>query len=225
MKDAWTRYLNWFAALKPRERLIVAAAAVIGIGFLGFSYGIDPALLAEQTVARELGEARLHLQTQTQIESGLRLSAQDPDAELRNELQRLQTAHGAQHERFARIEKATIPPEAMIRLLQSLLGRAPKVQLISLKSLAAEPMTLATGAEAERKGEAAGKTPAPMYKHGLQIRLQGSFTDLLGYLQQLESEMPALGWGALELRTVDYPRAELTLTLFTLSLESAWLRI
>lgn len=225
----WARYQTWFGALQPRERAIIAGAAALGILFLGYTYAIEPALIAESKSRKELADTRQQLQNEAAMEAGLRQAAQDPDAALRAQVQRLEAAFAAQNERFARIERATIPPEAMTRLLQSLLGRAPQLKLASLRSLPPEPVVLANlpAAESAEKKAAPkdGPVAAAMYKHGLQIKLQGGFNELLAYLEQLEREMPALGWGALEVRTIAYPRAEMTLTLFTLSLESAWLRI
>ena len=62
-----------------------------------------------------------------------------------------------------------------------------------------------------------------MFKHGIQVTVQGSYADLHDYLSRLEKINWRMFWARASLNTDDYPRLALTVTVYTLSLDKAWL--
>ncbi|OEZ59149.1 type II secretion system protein GspM [Duganella sp. HH105] len=69
-------------------------------------------------------------------------------------------------------------------------------------------------------------TPAPLlYRHGVQLVLQGSYLEMIDYLDALEALPSQLFWGAAALDAEQYPQARLTLTLYTLSLDQKWIAL
>jgi MSHA biogenesis protein MshJ len=64
-----------------------------------------------------------------------------------------------------------------------------------------------------------------LYKHGVEITVRGSYADLLQYLNTLEHLPTQMFWGVARLNVVEYPSAELKLTLYTLSLDKIWLQV
>ena len=58
--------------------------------------------------------------------------------------------------------------------------------------------------------------------HGVEVVVEGRYLDLVAYLERLERQPWDLFWGSTQLYA-DYPRSRLKLTLYTLSLERAWL--
>ena len=54
-------------------------------------------------------------------------------------------------------------------------------------------------------------------------RLEGSYQELTAYLERLEAAKPKLLWSSVSLSAEDHPRLVLTLTVYSLSLERAWL--
>ena len=56
-----------------------------------------------------------------------------------------------------------------------------------------------------------------------EITLEGSYQELTAYLERLEQAKPKLLWGSVSLSADDHPRLVLTLTVYSLSLERAWL--
>ena len=76
--------------------------------------------------------------------------------------------------------------------------------------------------------EPAVKPAAPtgsgqIYRHGVEIAVSGSYLDLLAYLKDLEKLPNQLYWGKLELSAAAYPQVTLKLSVYTLSLNLAWL--
>ena len=54
---------------------------------------------------------------------------------------------------------------------------------------------------------------------------RSSYTDLLQYLRALEKLPTRMFWGMAKMQVAKYPETDLTLTLYTLSLDKKWLQI
>jgi MSHA biogenesis protein MshJ len=222
MKALWSRYLAWFAALNGREQRIIAFAVLVGGLFLGYTYGIEPSLLRMQRDAKTIADAGVATNLATQQTALLNTVNVDPDAPLRERLAKLKADGQAQGSRFAEVERSLVAAEKMPALLESLLARGNALQLVSMRTLPPTPLI-------DRKPAAAdvGGSPAPgapnLFKHGVEIKVAGGYNDLLAYVRALEAAPQRLLWGRMELGNVEYPRAQLTLTVYTLSLEKSWL--
>lgn len=67
---------------------------------------------------------------------------------------------------------------------------------------------------------------APLYRHGVEITVEGAYGDLMGYLASLETlPGPRLLWGGVKLKVEKHPTVQLSLTVYTLSLDRAWLEL
>lgn len=231
MKAYWQRYLAWFAARQPRERIIVAAATLVGILFIGYSYAIEPALLTSRRAERTLAEAKTATVQAIAAADALAKQNVDPDAPLRAELEQLRARLTEQSRRFEAVDRSLVPPEKVPALLESLLARSRTLQLVSLHTLPSTPVierkaekagSVAPAAKAAEAGAATPATPN-LFKHGVEIRITGTYADLLAYLNELENAPQRLLWGRMDLAVAEYPRSVLTLTVHTLSLEKSWL--
>lgn len=235
MKQAWARYLAWFAALKDREQKIIAAAVLVGGLFLGYTYAVEPALLEAQRQRKAGVEATAATATLARHAALLKQSNLDPDAALRARRDQLRGDLAKQGERFLAVEKSLVPASKMAGLLESMVARAPNLQLIGMRTLAPEPVVAPkpmAGAEAESasggaKTESTAKEAArsSLFRHGVEIRLLGGYHDLTAYIAALEAAPQRLLWGKMDLATREWPRSQLTLTVYTLSLDRSWLML
>jgi MSHA biogenesis protein MshJ len=231
----WAHYLAWFGALQPRERNIVALAILLGGLFLGYTYGIEPNLQKARRDVRATEDA-----TAAAGQMALQLAAlnglnKDPDAPLRAQLTTLKGEVAAQGGRFAAVERSMVSPAAMPVLLESFLGRASALKLVSLRTLAPTPLIerkppadakdkLLQTVGAQTEAAALDVAGAPnLFKHGVELTLEGNYSELLAYVQALENAPQRLLWGKMNLTALEYPRSQLVLTVYTLSLETSWL--
>ncbi|MCX7164933.1 MAG: hypothetical protein NTV11_01500 [Rhodocyclales bacterium] len=238
----WTQWVAKFAALTRRERAIVAAAAMLGGGFLIFDFGIDPFLLKAGSASRTEAAARTELvQQQTQLAL---LTAQnaDPDAGNRGRLAKAKQELAAVSERLAIFEAGMVPPARMQAFLEGLLARNRAIELLGLRTLpvtlvgartAPEKTEAAAGASAQNakdpgkdasaQGGAAATSGDGIYQHGIEIRLAGSYNDLLNYLAELERMPQRLMWNSVNFTVEKHPRNVMVLRVYTLSLDRNWL--
>ena len=74
-----------------------------------------------------------------------------------------------------------------------------------------------------KSGAGAPAAGAALYKHGVELRLEGDYAALADYLARLENNGQKLLWERVALSAEQHPRLVLTLTVYTLSLERTWL--
>ena len=236
----WARWAAKFAALTRRERIIVASALVLGGGFLILNFGIDPSLVASRNATRAETAARAELAQQQALVAMLKAQNADPDAANRSRLAKARQDLAAVSERLASFEAGMVPPARMQAFLEGLLARNRNIELLGLKTLPvtqvgasavadkADAATSAVAPPAKDAAKDAGKErPAPagdgIYQHGIEIRLAGSYNDLLNYLAELERMPQRMMWNSVSLTVEKYPRNVLVLRVYTLSLDRNWL--
>jgi MSHA biogenesis protein MshJ len=120
-----------------------------------------------------------------------------------------------------------VQPEKMAAHLRQLLAGNSRLQLLSLNTLAATPLLELSNGKALSPP---AKTPVPVqekqvFAHGVELTLRGNYLDLLFYLKSLEKLPQQMYWSKVRLQVVQYPNAELSLVLYTLSLDKTWLQI
>ena len=126
------------------------------------------------------------------------------------------------------IALTTLPPTTLIDRTQE-----PKAEA---RAEPAPASPVLSGTPASPTSPAAQTPPAPqappaappptgpnIYKHGIEIKIAGNYSDLLMYLVEIERMPQRIIWNRLKLTTEVHPRNEMTLTVYTLSLDTQWL--
>lgn len=230
------QWLGWsarFAALQQREKFMVVGAVLIAILFGGYSFWIEPAQLQKNRLQKSIDQQRAEeeqLRTQLAV---LVAQSGDPDAANRAVLAQLQKQLAEIERDIHGFDRVLVAPAQAPVLLQALLARHRGLTLVSLATLPPQPLIAATGKSAPKEGEGGNtgntKESAPampggnIYKHGIEIKIAGNYHDLMAYVGELENGPQKLMRGAMSLVVQKHPLSELTLTVYTLSLESTWL--
>lgn len=236
MKAQLQKFARKVDVLSLRERVIMFATVAAILLFLVNFLLIDPQFVKQKKLAGQIAQDQAKmLEIQTLIEQKVRMNAIDPDAENRLRLQQLNKQQGQLQESLLEMHKGLISPEKMTDLLEDILKRHGKLRLMSLKTL---PVASLNDGLAIQAANAAGQpaineknmsdTPANsdvIYKHGVEITLQGSYLDMLSYMAELEAMPWQLFWGQVRMEVDEYPKATFSLTLFTLSLDKKWLNL
>ncbi|MES2048537.1 MAG: MSHA biogenesis protein MshJ [Pseudomonadota bacterium] len=240
-EQQWEQLTNKIDALTLRERGILLVVIAFVIIFLFNSLLIEPQYLKQKILSDKIKQEQAQIAA-TRMEIAQRVAniSVDPDAELKKriagaEQQLLQIDNSLQD-----LQKNLVRPEKMTGLLESMLKRNHKLQLLSLKNLPVVNVidemedTLGLGSKiiAVAKG-VTGTSPnvaeqnmhGAIYKHEVEIVLQGSYLDMLNYMRELESLPEQVYWNKGKLTVIEYPKASLSLSVFTLSLEKKWLNL
>jgi MSHA biogenesis protein MshJ len=210
----WRRTAAKFDALSVRERVMVSAAVMVALLALVYTLMIEPELKKQQRSAAAMLQKQSEMRAlDAQVQGLLAARAQDPDrarrerlAQLAGQVKELESSINAEERRFTR-------PAQMRGVVEGVLGRARGVELVELKTLAVT--TLSAKESRDRV----------IYRHGLELTVAGSYLDLLAYLRALEALPTQLYWGALSIDASKYPQVLMKLTVYTLSLDRAWLNV
>jgi MSHA biogenesis protein MshJ len=226
VKQAWLRYCTAFAGLNSRERALVTVSAITVVAFAVYSLAIDPALRGSRSVAAQIEVQQKALQSIQSDTAKLVASNTDPDASIRERItqanQRIQSVEEALHAS----RQGLVRPENMPQLLESLLHRSRGLKVISFRTLPTAALIdrprAPDGSPAGREGLPAAED-AVVFKHGFELTLEGSYSGLLSYLEQMERLPTHMFWTKAVLDSTAHPRLLLTISVFTLSLERKWL--
>ena len=110
----------------------------------------------------------------------------------------------------------------MVPVLDRLLAQTGGLRLRSMQSLGRSEVGAPAAAPAT---PADAKTAGTLYRHGVELNVEGSYADVLAYVQAIEAMPQRVLWGGLQLKVEQHPKVVLTLRLYTLSQDRSWLEI
>lgn len=236
MKQYWQRIALRIDARTLRERTIIFAMAALVVITLLNAMVLDPLFRRQKMLSQQLAHDQTQIAAmQAQIQQQARLQASDPDAANREVLARLTQQSRQMQAELGELQKGLVSPDKMPVLLEGILKRNGNLRLVSLMTLAPSNVTQpgapqkpsdktpGTGSAADAADQHA--PASAVYKHGVEVILQGSYLDMVAYMAELEAMPWQVFWAQARLDAGDYTKAQLTLTLYTLSLEKTWLNI
>ena len=226
MKRFWQRYVEKIDGASLRERVLIFAASATVLIALVNALMIEPQLVTQRRLSREVAQRQGEMRTMQEQLQVLALARQtDPDREIRTQLDALKQKVSAVEAKLVEEQRKFAPPEQVGALLGEMLSRNRKLQLVDLRTLPVVTFA-ANAAEADKAPPQKPAAPAnggQIYRHGVEITVTGSYLDLFAYLRDLEKLPSQLYWGKLDLSVSAYPQVTLKLSVYTLSLNLAWL--
>jgi MSHA biogenesis protein MshJ len=224
MNPTWRKWSDRYAAMSQREQLLIAAATIVSVGLLLLTFWVDPAAKRVAGLQASMSTQQTEFAAlQGQIAS-IKSQLSDPDAANRKALDELRARLTGVDDQIGRLDEKLVPPQQMGKLLQRVLTHHRGLTLVSLRSMPPEPL-LASPSDKGVAGKESVMLRENIFRHGLEIKVAGSYADLLAYVAELESAPQRLLWGGVSLAVIAYPRSELTLTVYTLSRERDWLAV
>lgn len=204
---------RWWAKRAARERWLVLLVAVCA----GLAL-VDVTLLAPQRAeSKKLANAAETAATRLQkLQSLATQQASAGESELRQRRIALEERRALASKVIGDAHVDLIAPQAMTRQLEAILVRHPTLRFVAMNSISPKPLV----------DDAPNATAiARIFQHGLEVQIEGPYLDLLGYLDALERAPYRIYWRELELKVGPNGQPTTRLVFFTLSRESAWLRL
>lgn len=227
LAQKWKQLAVRVDAMTLRERAMIFFATALVLVAIINTLLIKPLSTRQQKLSHQIVETQakigaLQIQTQALVMS----RSADPDAPLRARMTKVEADSAVTGQALQVIQSGLVAPQQMPVLLEDIMRRNHGLRLVALQTLPME--NLATSlAVAGSKLASVTVTPPELavFKHGVEITVEGSYADLLQYLTAMESSPWRMFWGNAVLTAETYPKATLTLRLHTLSLDKAWLTI
>ncbi len=216
------KFIGKVDGMSLRERALIFAAAAFALVSMINTFFLDPLLAQQKRLSTQVVQQQEKMkEIQAQLSSLLAARQADENAPQRERIRQLREQIGHGDAFLNDTRDKLVPPEKMAQLLEQVLSKNTRLQLVALNTL---PVSLFI----EPAADAATKVSAQerqIFKHGVQMTVRGSYADLLQYLSALEKLPTQMFWGMAKMNVVQYPSAELTLTLYTLSLDKTWLQV
>lgn len=212
MKQRWLKLAERVLALSLRERSLVILVGACLLILPGWNLLLEPAWQQWELAGkahRDQADKILMMQAEN-LDRQAKLQ-QDPNQALHLQQASLNTQLQVLDRELAAHLVDLIPPERMVGLLEQMLRQSAKLKLVELTSIAPTPLL-----EGERRQS--------LFKHGLHLKLQGGYFDVLQYLQSLESLPEHFYWRKLNYQVGQYPMATVELELYTLSTSKDFIR-
>jgi len=224
------KYAKRLDALSRRERIMVFAAAAVAILALFYLPGIGPALERSKLMRAQILDQNNQIVAATAQKAELeRALKTDPDIAVRARIAEKRKQIAEIDTQLAGLQRTLVSPQTMGAVLQQLVDRDHRVRIVRLQNLAPAPLIEREGQTGAKPAAAAAAASASaqaggrhVYKHGVQVVVEGSYLDLLAYVARLEQQPWQVYWGK-TVMSADYPKVRIELTLYTLSLDKAWL--
>lgn len=253
MKQRWKQLSAKVDAMTVRERVMMAGASAAAIVFLVFTLLIDPATVRAKSLQAVMQQQRQQISMmEMELQQKQLVEAVDPDKASKEALARISQHNTQLRADLRERQRGLVAPERVSQVLQQMLQGSGRLRLVSLKTFPPRGMSDGKFSEPESVADAAPEPkpvsisllPAPaaapggaaaapvvvtkqelLYRHGVQVVLQGNYLEMVNYMQALEQMPEQLFWGKAALKADDYPNATLTLTLYTLSLDQKWIAL
>lgn len=147
-------------------------------------------------------------------------SLESSNAKLAEQLELLKKEVKAKEEWFTRNERIAatnftelLSSHQTSKVLYDLLVSNSKLSLLQLKNIAPKAISLPQA------------NINNAFEHGIIIKFSGDYFSTMQYLQALEKLKWKLFWDQLEYKVIQYPLAEITLQIHTISAESDWINV
>jgi MSHA biogenesis protein MshJ len=198
-----------FDKLSLRERALVALALLAALVGLWDILFMQPLRNQRNLLTQELSTYNETIGSSEQADQA------DPHRAAIMRLSELQTQSHAIDAQLSSTASGFVPAPKMVEVVHDVLSRQQRLKLISIRNL---PMTglVPPAAEAE--------ATAP-FVHPIELVIEGDYSDVLTYLQALESLSWRFRWKTLDLTTKQYPVNRVRIELSTLSMDKTWLGV
>lgn len=203
-----------FDRMTLRERLLIAAAALVLITLAWQSSLMEPLWQREKNLSLELTDlqdsvARLARTTEA-------VAAADPTSLATRKLEERQQALDAINAKLAAASAALVPADQMVQVIHEVLKAQHDLRLVSLRNLPVTTLAPSTGP---------GEVETGPYLHPVELVIEGRYVDVVAYLHALEGLPWHFYWRVLELETRAYPLNRVRIELSTLSLDKEWIGV
>jgi len=228
-----------FEARQTRERLLIIIVGVVLLWAIAQLAYFNPAAEREKQLLAANREARQQVALLEAREQTLRIQvAEGSLAALESKRDQLLRRQAELDAELKQLGLRLIDAERMRQVLHDLL-QGSNLDLIALRRLQPElAFGISTQGEESPQAEKDAKQPPPegevstnamprlaLYRHPVQIELEGRYADMVRYLERLEASPWRLMWKDLDIETIDYPKARMRLTVYTLSLQEDWIGV
>jgi len=221
MNKQWQEYSDKYLALTIREQYLIFLTGLVAILFIAFYLFIDAKVIANKKSATQIVRLQSSIQSLKNSTIEMQTALQrDPNEDTRNKIAQYEAKLAKVDEKLLSLTSDLISPVQMRYALLDLLKLEKGVSLLSFELLGAQPLleepenTTADGNVSSQLDT--NNSQLNLYRHGIKIKLSGSYFDLQSYLSQLENLSWKFFWQDFNFQLTEYPKSELEIEMYSL---------
>lgn len=238
MNNQWQQYCEKFLSLSAREQYLILLTGLFVILFTGFTWFIEPNLIATKSMSKEISQLKQsgasNIQTINVLQDAL---AKDPNLKTQSEILAYKNKLIDVDKALLTLTTDLINPIQMRSVLLELLSLQKGVKLSSLEVTPAKTLKFKSVEKAVNNKDLiitnknnvdkiAEEEPAlVLYQHGMTITLNGSYFQLRDYLVQIEALQWRLFWHKFDYSLQQYPKSELVIEVYSLSTDKEFIGV
>jgi len=156
-------------------------------------------------------------QTEAQLTAFAMAAASDPAKGKKAEIEKLKQQIAEVEARLSGLSQGLVSAEDLPKILEEVLLRTSQVTLLKVKTLPASELMLTKVDTEDPDNAKAIQQGTGVYKHAVNIKVSGSYQQLLQLLTAIEALKWKFYWESLDYKVTSYPQAEIVIRVFTLS--------
>ncbi len=229
MNKSWLEYNKQFLRLSLREQYLILLTGLFVVIFVIFHFFIDGKLSGNEKLTKNI--KRLTNSNQSLVLSAVSLQKalkQDPNALVRERIVQFEHEIKQVDIELLTLTSDLIDPIQMRFALIELLKMEQGVSLLSFELIEAQPLitnpnnevladSASTGTVIVKSEMSQKDDELNLYKHGIKLKLTGSYFELRNYLLQLEQLSWKFFWQDFNFKLKKYPKNELVIEMYSLS--------
>jgi MSHA biogenesis protein MshJ len=229
--------VNKWQGLSKRERWMIFGAGLFAVVGLLDTFLLEPQRVQLAATQQEILKIQNDTTSLTEQMTNIAAQAAPQPASnaFQHEIDETNQKINSQAADLVQVSSYMVSPQDMVAFLKKLLQQHADVQVVEMQSLPVvdfiekqrkllQSAGSEAGSSAQTSTEEVWKNVPHVYQHAVKVRLKGKYFALMAYAQSLKAIGQKLAWETAELKA-EYPESELTVQIYTLSGENAWLGI
>ncbi len=219
------RLQRQFAGRPRRERVLLISAAVGLVWMAADQLWLNPAFKAWSVARSRLTAANAAVQRLNEDIVAHGSASRTAEEQLRQEAAQLRARVGQGDAALRAFGGSLVAASDMVPMLEHLLGQVGGLRMRSVQSLSRTELGASPSASTASAPASTTAASPPLYRHGVEIVVEGSYADVVDYVRAIETMPQHVLWGGMQLQVEQYPKVVMTLRLYTLSPDRGWLEI
>jgi len=218
----WKELRKLVDARTLRERVALILAVVVVIAYTWLVFVFDVLDAGQEENARLINNTVNQINSELTRNQNIRDSyTRDPNAFIRTRITALEQDLREVDSTLLNLYGELILPQQMAGVLTEILQGETTLRLISFENL--EPESLMDDEEAQLQGF--DDEQINVYRHGLRMVFEGDYLETIRFLRRVEGLYTSFFWDNLDFEVIEYPRASITLNIFTLSTQRGFIGV
>jgi len=213
----WDKALSNYSKLSMRERMLILISVVGLIIFSVTNFLLMPMFEEYAQLKKVQNTTQTSIQTvNVQIDSVKKLLADKPVEKIQRQLDNLNRQHQTKIKELDKYKLSLVSSDDMATLVEEIVEENKKLLVVSLISKEPTPILMQPDGDKEQ---------VLLYKHAIDIKLQGQYFALLAFMKKIEAQEKSILWNDIDYKVDEYPNAILSFEIYTISTDKEFIGV